>query len=449
MDLGAKNPRRSSSVKESRLALLAKLREAKEKGERLRIEKDEQPVYETVDESEYAELVRKRLEDDWIVDDEGGEYAEDGREIFDDNDEDEETSEVRNKKNSKVSCQSASKKKRLNPDIRPSESTSLRPSVGRDIRSLFAASCGSNSSKKRKEAKDLSVDPNLDDLLAELESSVTEPEPRHRSDFGSKRSLMTPKPKSGISCSVASAPISLKRRSPERSEQSYNTFSGHHPQKPLLSEDDKSSRTQPTPRPLNPFSCRKPTETDQKAGLAKTQVTERSEKYTSRSAKDIKSLVPEVDVDFSEDFELEAAQLGQTQPSVFETKSTAEPVIQPNPGVAASWLAAESLAKTDDANWIDEADPLSFPPSSKKGNILYFYWFDAYEDSRQLPVLDTYSQRFGGAWQTCSRYPSQSLADGSRNHQVSLAEFDNSIASGPPPLSNDGNCGVLISWNFS
>lgn len=32
-------------------------------------EKDEQPVYETVDEAQYAELVRKRLEDDWIVDD--------------------------------------------------------------------------------------------------------------------------------------------------------------------------------------------------------------------------------------------------------------------------------------------------------------------------------------------------------------------------------------------
>ena len=81
---------------------------------------------------------------------EGEGYADDGREIFDDNDEDEEINDHGKKAKRNSIPQSQSKKKRLNPDIRASESAPLRPSVGRDIRSLFAASSHQSSSKRKK-----------------------------------------------------------------------------------------------------------------------------------------------------------------------------------------------------------------------------------------------------------------------------------------------------------
>ena len=55
---------------------------------------EEKPVYDVVNEDEYADLVVKRQKEDWIVDDAVGGYYEDGREIFDDDadsNEDEET----------------------------------------------------------------------------------------------------------------------------------------------------------------------------------------------------------------------------------------------------------------------------------------------------------------------------------------------------------------------
>lgn len=63
---------------------------------------EEAPVYDYVDDDQYAEMVIRRQKEDWIVDDGlGGGYVEDGREVFDDeadDGEDQELYEDRSKK---------------------------------------------------------------------------------------------------------------------------------------------------------------------------------------------------------------------------------------------------------------------------------------------------------------------------------------------------------------
>uniref|UniRef100_A0A452U9H9 DNA polymerase alpha catalytic subunit n=1 Tax=Ursus maritimus TaxID=29073 RepID=A0A452U9H9_URSMA len=84
----ASRSRREKKSKRGRQEALERLKRAKA-GEKYKYEvEDFTSVYEEVDEEQYSKLVQARQDDDWIVDDDGIGYVEDGREIFDDDLED-------------------------------------------------------------------------------------------------------------------------------------------------------------------------------------------------------------------------------------------------------------------------------------------------------------------------------------------------------------------------
>uniref|UniRef100_W5KK76 DNA polymerase n=1 Tax=Astyanax mexicanus TaxID=7994 RepID=W5KK76_ASTMX len=155
--LAASRSRREKREKVGRKSALEQLKRAK-KGEKIKYEvEDISSVYEEVDEEQYSKMVRDRQDDDWIIDDDGTGYVEDGREIFDEELED------------NVAEKGGGSKENKN-------AKKLAVSKPNSIKSMFM-----NSNVKRPAEKD--VDLSKDDLLGDI-----------LQDLHSEKPVLTPPP---------------------------------------------------------------------------------------------------------------------------------------------------------------------------------------------------------------------------------------------------------------
>ncbi|XP_022162761.1 DNA polymerase alpha catalytic subunit [Myzus persicae] len=158
-------PKRQKAGQTSRFEALAKLKKLKSDGTKHKYEVEPMKnVYEEISEQEYTDRVVKRQQDNWIVDDfDVDGYVEDGREIFDD-DLDEESIVKEEKK--------GRGKKRSRADKSFDEDHS---SSNRDIQKMFA----NMPIKKKKEVPvNLNEDDILDDLIQELDKPGITKTPR-------------------------------------------------------------------------------------------------------------------------------------------------------------------------------------------------------------------------------------------------------------------------------
>ncbi|XP_049604706.1 DNA polymerase alpha catalytic subunit [Syngnathus scovelli] len=344
--LAKSRSRREKREKVGRKSALEQLKKAKQ-GEKIKYKVEEfSSVYEEVDEAQYSKIVRDRQEDDWIVDDDGVGYVEDGREIFDDDLED----DVVEQKHGNSSAKGAIAKKQMK------KITVAKPN---SIKSLFM---NSNVKKPAEKDVDLSKDDLLGDILQDLHSE--------------KSTILTPSPV-----------VTLKKKKSLGSPM--NPFSV----KPQMSREPAMAKAicpppSDTPRPSPTLSL----------PSKRPPVVEKDTKPVEKEEEVVDELVFD-SIDFDEPMEVEPPE-----PEVREESKTAllapvkeEPQSSTLLKTGGSWGLDDEEGPVSEAPAEVQVDSSKLPlVEGPDGEQLFrFYWLDAFEDPYTQPGV---VYLFGKVW---------------------------------------------------
>ncbi|XP_040922222.1 DNA polymerase alpha catalytic subunit [Toxotes jaculatrix] len=362
--LAKSRSRREKREKVGRKSALEQLKKAK-KGEKVKYEVEElTSVYEEVDEDEYSKMVRERQEDDWIIDDDGTGYVEDGREIFDDDLDDD---VVENKKG-KAGAKGADLKKAVK------KSAVTKPNT---IKSLFM-----NSNVKRPAEKDvdLSKDDLLGDILQDLHSEKQTPlAPPPVVTLKKKKSLGSPM-----------NPFSIKPQMPKESPSATG----------LKAKVIRPPPSDPPPRP----SPRHPPSTPV------LPLEKQKAKVEEPDEEEVNDSLAFDGVDFDEPMEvgLEEAKPAVTEDAELETKVAAgaavkvEPKAEPQDPVLLSSRIGSSWGQDEEAGVSEapaevqvDSSQLPLVEGADGEQVFRFYWLDAFEDPYSQPGV---VYLFGKVW---------------------------------------------------
>lgn len=361
--LAKSRSRREKKEKVGRKSALEQLKKAK-KGEKIKYEVEKvTSVYEEVDEQQYSKMVQDRQEDDWIIDDDGTGYVEDGREIFDDDLDDD---VVENSKGKSTKGPNA-KKNMKKPGV-------AKPNT---IKSLFM-----NSNVKRPAEKDvdLSKDDLLGDILQDLHSEKTShlsPPPvitlKKKKSLGSPMNPFSVKPQIPKE-SPSAAGLKAKVIWPSPSEQPLKS-SGHRPRPTSPAppvEKQKAKVEEPKEEEVN-----EALEFDEVDFDEPMEVEHEEEKPAVKEEPMPKAVAPEISV---------KAEL-KAEPQ--------DPVLMAG-RIGSSWGQEEEDGATEALVEVQvDSSQLPLVEGPDGEQVFRFYWLDAFEEPFNQPGV---VYLFGKVW---------------------------------------------------
>lgn len=347
--LAATRSRREKREKVGRKSALEQLKRAK-KGEKVKYELEEfENVYEEVDEEQYSRMVRDRQDDDWIIDDDGMGYVEDGREIFDE----ELADDALNQKGKGKAGSKAGDSK----DKKNVKKVSLaKPN---SIKSMFM---NSNVKKPVEKDVDLSKDDLLGDILQDLHSE--------------KPAILTPPPV-----------VTLKKKKSIGSPMNPFSVKPQTPKEMLPSPGSKVRSAAPVAPAKKPLP-----QAPKPAPVVKAIKVEPEEEQEQLEFDEMDFDEPmDVGGGESTEVELKAEAELKAEPEV-KPQVKVEPKCEPQEamlisGMTGGWEKMEENGESSEAPMEVQVDSSQLPlvegPDGEK--VFRFYWLDAFEDQYSQP----------------------------------------------------------------
>ncbi|OXB62902.1 hypothetical protein ASZ78_001024 [Callipepla squamata] len=363
--------RRERKSKRGQQEALERLKKAKA-GEKLKYEVEEfTGVYDEIDEEQYSKIVRERQDDDWIVDDDGIGYVEDGREIFDEDLDDDALDSSKKGKSGKTSTVV---KKNVKKSVVSKPNT---------IKSMFIASVGKKNTDK---TVDLSKDDLLGDILQDLNAETVQLSPPPILMLKRKRSAGMPLNPFSVQSQAPKVITPVSKKAPVQLRKEALPPASFHPKHPnytakSVTASEENGDTTYVQKAAENGRTVKTTEEKAIEDDDQGMMDFDDEDFDEPMEAELVGTVPETAESLKRDKEVEKKEREQLESEKKETS-----VLSYSLPDTSCWDKVDE----DEADLVAtdvQLDPNLLPLVNGENDdqVLRFYWLDAYEDQYTQP----------------------------------------------------------------